>query len=258
MSGGAAQAGGAGGRRVLLLGGSSEIGLAIVGELQRRSPREIALLGRDQSALERASADLLRAGCERVLTFQLEALQTERHAEVLERAVGELGGADIVIVAVGVLGEPGGLPADVDGAVEVLRVNTVAAGSLLLRSAEQLRARGGGALVALSSVAGERPRPANFVYGASKAGFDALARGLGDALHDEGVRVLVVRPGFVRTRMTRGMKQAPLSVDAGAVARATLSGLEGSAQVIWVPAALRWLMLMIRLLPRQLFRRIRQ
>jgi len=246
------------GRRVILLGGSSEIGLAIVAELQRRSPREVALLGRDAAALDAAEARLRAAGCERVLTTALDALQSQQHADALDRAMSELGGADIVIVAVGVLGESGGMPADVDAAVEVLRVNTVGAGSLLLHAAERLRARGGGALVALSSVAAERPRPANFVYGASKAGFDALARGLGDALHDDGVQVLVVRPGFVRTRMTRGMQPAPLAVDPEAVARATVEGLRRGAQVIWVPAALRWLMLVIRLLPRQLFRRIRQ
>jgi decaprenylphospho-beta-D-erythro-pentofuranosid-2-ulose 2-reductase len=196
-------------------------------------------------------------GSERVLTRQLDALDGERQAEALDGAIQELGGADIVIVAVGVLGESGGMPDDVDGAVEVLRVNTVGAGALLLRAAQRLRGSGG-SLVALSSVAAERPRPANFVYGASKAGFDALARGLGDALHAEGVRVLVVRPGFVRTRMTRDMQAAPLAVDPEAVARATVAGLEGGAQVVWVPAVLRWLMLMIRLLPRQLFRRIKQ
>jgi decaprenylphospho-beta-D-erythro-pentofuranosid-2-ulose 2-reductase len=246
------------GRRVILLGGSSEIGLAIVGELQRRSPREVVLVGRSSASLESAAAQLSAQGCERVVSLELDALSTDSHAEALDRAFEEFGGADIVVVAVGVLGEAGGMPADVDGAVELLRVNTVGAGSLLLGAAERLRARGGGALVALSSVAAERPRPANFVYGASKAGLDALARGLGDALYDDGVQVLVVRPGFVRTRMTEGMQPAPLAVDAGAVARATVAGLERGAQVVWVPAALRWLMLVIRLLPRQIFRRIRQ
>jgi decaprenylphospho-beta-D-erythro-pentofuranosid-2-ulose 2-reductase len=258
VSSGAPRDRGVAGRRVVLLGGASEIGLATVAELQRRAPRDVVLAGRDEAALEAAAAQLRAAGCERVVAVALDALQTERHGEALDNAFAQLGGADIVIVAVGVLGEPGGMPADVERAVDVLRVNTVGAGSLLLHAAERLRAAGGGALVALSSVAAERPRPANFVYGASKSGLDALARGLGDALHDDGLQVLVVRPGFVRTRMTAGMAPAPLAVDPDDVARATVTGLERGAQVVWVPAVLRWLMLVIRLLPRQLFRRIKQ
>ncbi len=100
----------------------------------------------------------------------------------------------------------------------MLQVNLVGAGSLLIHSARRLRAQGAGTLVVLSSVAGERPRAANVVYGASKAGLDALAQGLGDALHDDGVRVLVVRAGFVRTRMTQGLKPAPLSTAPRALA----------------------------------------
>jgi decaprenylphospho-beta-D-erythro-pentofuranosid-2-ulose 2-reductase len=253
------------GRRVVLVGGSSEIGLAIVAELQRHAPREVALVGREGASLDAAAAKLRAAGCASVTTVEVDALDTDRHGQALDRALAALGGADIVIVAVGVLGEPAGgadggtgVSDDADAAVEVLRVNTVGAGSLLLRAAERLRAQGGGVLVALSSVAAERPRPANYVYGASKAGLDALARGLGDALYDEGVQVLVVRPGFVRTRMTRGLPAAPLAVEPDAVARATVAGLRSGAQVVWVPAVLRWLMLVIRLLPRQLFRRIRQ
>ena len=246
------------GRRVLVLGGTSEIGLAIVAELQARSPREVALLGRDPGALDEAAERLRAAGVQRAITFELDALASDRHGEVLERAIGELGGADIVVVAVGQLGERGGLPSDIAAAVELLEVNLVGAGSLLMHSARRMRDGGGGAIVVLSSVAAERPRRANAVYGASKAGLDALARGLGDDLQDEGVRVLVVRPGFVHTRMTRGLAPAPLATTPDAVARAVLDGLDGGAQTIWVPRPLRWLMLIMRYLPRPIFRRMRQ
>jgi decaprenylphospho-beta-D-erythro-pentofuranosid-2-ulose 2-reductase len=249
---------GSAGRRVILLGGTSEIGLAIVRELQSRAPREAVLVGRDAAALERAAEGLREAGCAAASTLQLDALELERHGEVLEEAFARLGGADVVILAVGVLGERGGLPADVAGAVEVLQANVVGAGSLLMHAAGRLRDGGGGALVVLSSVAAERPRRANAVYGASKAGIDALARGLGDALREEGVRMLLVRPGFVRTRMTRGLEPAPLSTDAPTVARIVVDGLDAGAQVVWAPRALRWLMLVMRMLPGPLFRRIRQ
>ncbi|HEY2201855.1 MAG TPA: SDR family NAD(P)-dependent oxidoreductase [Solirubrobacteraceae bacterium] len=246
------------GRRVMVLGGTSEIALAIVRELQSQAPREIALLGRNREGLARAAAELGEAGCQRVITFELDALASDRHAETLERAFAQLGGADIVVLAVGLLGERGGLPSDIAAAVEILQVNAVGAGSLLMHCARALRDGGGGAIVVLSSVAAERPRRANAVYGASKAGLDALARGLGDDLQDAGVRVLVVRPGFVHTRMTQGLAPAPLASTPELVARAVRKGLDGGSQTIWVPGALRWLMLVMRNLPRPLFRRMRQ
>jgi decaprenylphospho-beta-D-erythro-pentofuranosid-2-ulose 2-reductase len=247
------------GRRVLLIGGTSEIGLAIVEELQRHAPREVALLGRDGAGLEVAAASLReRAGVHRALEIPLEATRTGEHEAALERAVGELGGADIAVLAVGVLGERGALPDDLDAAVTSLEVNAVGAGSLLLRTARLLRDRGGGTIVVLSSVAAERPRRANAVYGAGKAALDALARGLGDELQDEGVRVLVARPGFVRTRMTRGLDPAPLACGPEDVAVAVYQALDGRVQTIWIPGPLRLMMLVLKLLPRSLFRRIRQ
>jgi decaprenylphospho-beta-D-erythro-pentofuranosid-2-ulose 2-reductase len=250
--------GGSTGRRVIVLGGTSEIGLAIVRELQKGAPREVALVGRDGGALEGAAEELRAAGCPRAITLELDALQTDRHAQVIGEAFDQLGGADIVILAVGVLGERGGLPADIDAAVEVLQTNLVGAGSLLMHAARRLRDGGGGALVVLSSVAGERARRGNVVYGASKAGLDALAQGLGDALHGDGVQVLVVRPGFVHTRMTRGLAPAPLSSSPQAVARVVLRGLDRGAPTVWAPSSLRWLMVLLRMLPRPLFRRIEQ
>ena len=110
----------------------------------------------------------------------------------------------------------------------------------------------------LSSVAGERARAANVVYGASKAGLDALAQGLGDALHDQGVRVLVVRPGFVHTRMTRGLQPAPLSTTPQALAHVVVNGLDHHSHTVWAPSPIRWLMIALRMLPRPLFRRLKQ
>src|SRR6202035_86017 len=194
----------------------------------------------------------------RVGTVQLDALALDGHGAALDGAFGELGGADIVILAVGVLGARGGLPDDVAAASEVLQVNVVGAGSLLMHAARRLRDGGGGSLVVLSSVAAERPRRANAVYGASKAGLDALAQGLGDDLHDDGVRLLVVRPGFVHTRMTRGLDAAPLASTPEAVAATVLKGLDSGAHTIWAPRQLRLLMLVMKLIPRPLFRRIKR
>ncbi len=246
------------GRHVILLGGTSDIGLAIVAELQMTGPREVALVGRDRAALEAAAESLRAAGCERVISVELDAMELDRQRETIDRTITELGGADIVIVAVGALGARGGLPEDVALAIEVMQVNFVGAGSLLINSAAALRERKSGTLVVLSSVAAERPRRSNAVYGAAKAGLDALAQGIADDLHDEGVRVLVVRPGFVHTRMTAGLKPAPLASTPQAVAGRVLDGLDSGADTVWAPRPLRVLMLILRMIPRSLFRRIEQ
>jgi decaprenylphospho-beta-D-erythro-pentofuranosid-2-ulose 2-reductase len=245
--------------RVLVLGGTSEIAGAIVEELARRRAGrcEVVLTGRDRAGLDRAAERLRRAGCEHVRAFALDALHREQHEAILARAFAQLGGVDVAILALGQLGERGGLPTDISAALEVLDVNVVGAGSLLLHSAKLMRERGErGTLVVLSSVAAQRARAGNVVYGASKAGLDALAQGLADALHGSNVRMLVVRPGFVRTRMTRGLPVPPLASTPQAVARATVAGLERGAQTVWAPGTMRWVMLALRMLPRSLFRRL--
>jgi decaprenylphospho-beta-D-erythro-pentofuranosid-2-ulose 2-reductase len=244
------------GRRVLVLGGSSELAVAIVRELQARAPREAMLLGRDPGRLEAAAAELRAAGCERVLTGALDALDIDGHERALAATFERLGGADLVILAAGVLGERGGLPRDMADAIEVLSVNVLGCGSLLLRCAERLRAQGGGALVVLSSAAAERPRRSNAVYGASKAGLDALAQGIGDAVREDGVHVLVARPGFVPTKMTRGLRPMPFATTPQAVARAVVDGLERGAHTVWAPRVLRFVMGAMRLVPRPIFRRL--
>src|SRR5258708_4726302 len=212
-------------RRVLVIGGSSEIATAIAFELVGEGAREIVLAGRDAAALGRAGATLLAAGAERVETVMVDAARTFGHAAALRSAAEILGGIDVAILAIGVLGERGGLPDDIPAAIEVLRVNTVGAGSPLMATARLLRQQRSGTLVVLSSVASERPRAANAVYRASKAGLDALAQALDDQLSAEGGHVRVVRPGFGRTRVTAGLPEAPLATTSQAAAQATLRGV---------------------------------
>ncbi|HWX75017.1 MAG TPA: SDR family NAD(P)-dependent oxidoreductase [Solirubrobacteraceae bacterium] len=249
---------GADGRRVLVAGGTSEIALAILGALQARAEREVALLGRDREALERAGERLREQGVARALTVPIEAAELSTHGAAVRQASEQLGGADLAILAVGALEPAGGATDDVEAALRVLQVNLLGAGSLLMHLADALRASGGGTLVVLSSVAAERPRRANPVYGASKAGLDALAQGMGDVLRDHGVHVLVVRPGFVRTRMTEGLDPAPFATSAEAVAAVVVRGLARDAHTVWAPPALRWVMLAVRLLPRSLLRRVKR
>ena len=242
--------------RVLVIGGSSEIGAAISSELAREGVSDAVLAGRDAKALDGAAAELRAAGAAHVETVPLDALDTAGHRAALERAFELLGEVDVAILAVGVLGDRGGLPDDIPAAVDVLRVNTVGAGSLLMETARLMRAQGRGTIVVLSSVAAELPRASNAVYCASKAGLDALARALDDELRSEGVRVMLVRPGFVRTRMTAGLPEPPLATSAAVVARETRRGLQRRARTVWAPSGLRWVAAALRMLPRSIFRRL--
>ncbi len=243
-------------REVLLIGGSSEIALAIARRLAADGPVRPYLLGRDRGRLEESLAMLHRVGCAGGALELLDADDLDTHGPVIARAFADSGGFDLAVLAIGVLGAQEGLDADPDVAAEVMRVNFVGCGSLLLHCLRRMRGQGRGTVVVLSTVAAERARAGNAIYGAAKAGLDALAQGLGDAGAGSGVRVLVVRPGFVRTRMTHGLPAAPLATTADEVADATVRALSGRAHTIWVPGRLRPIFIVLRHLPRRLYQRL--
>jgi short-subunit dehydrogenase len=241
---------------LLLLGGSSEIGLAIARRLAASGPVRPFLVGRDPQRLAQAQTLLESAGCVDGESSILEADDLTSHAATIADAFERAGGFDVVVLAIGVLGGQAGLDADIGESLRVMRVNFLDCGSLLLHTLRRLRAQGRGTLVVLSTVAAERPRASNPIYGAAKAGLDALAQGLADATAGTGVRVLVVRPGFVTTRMTEGLKPAPFAASAEEVADATVQALSRRAHTVWVPNRLRAIFVGLRHLPRALYRRL--
>ncbi len=239
---------------LLLLGGTSEIGLAIAERYARRRPLRVVLAARPSPRLE-AAAETLRAAGATVSTLEFEATGFDGHPAVLDKAFAD-GDIDVAVVAFGLLGDAEQAWQDHARAVELAQVNYTAAVSVGVALAERMRRQGHGRIVALSSVAGERVRRANFVYGSTKAGMDGFYLGLGEALRDEGVTVTVVRPGFVRTRMTDGMKPAPLSVGPGDVADVVVAAVAARKELVWAPAPLRVLMSVLRHIPRAIFRRL--
>jgi decaprenylphospho-beta-D-erythro-pentofuranosid-2-ulose 2-reductase len=243
-------------RRVLLVGGSSEIAIAIASRLASDGQVRPYLLGRDHDRLAAAAAALERAGCSPPEFALLEDEDDAGRQPAIARAFEHPGDVEVVVIAIGVLGAQQGLDADPSNAAEVMRVNFVLSGTLLIDCLRWLRAQGSGTVVVLSSVAAERPRAGNAIYGAAKAGLDALAQGLADANALSDVRVLVVRPGFVRTRMTAGLPTAPFATTPQAVADATVRALSGRAHTIWVPGRLRWVFALLRHLPRPIYRRL--
>ncbi|MEU9389183.1 decaprenylphospho-beta-D-erythro-pentofuranosid-2-ulose 2-reductase [Streptomyces sp. NPDC048324] len=239
---------------LLVLGGTSEIALATARRLIARRTRVVWLAGRPSPALETAAAELRALGTE-VHTVAFDALDPGAHEEVLGKVFAE-GDVDMVLLAFGVLGDQAGDEREPAAAVRVVQTNYTGAVSAGLVAARALQAQGHGSLVVLSSVAGERARRSNFIYGSSKAGLDAFAQGLGDALHGTGVHVMVVRPGFVRSKMTEGLPETPLATTPESVATAVELGLRRRSETVWVPGALRVVMSALRHVPRGLFRRL--
>lgn len=242
---------------VLLLGGDSDIGVAIARRLVRGGARDVLLAGRNHERLMARATTLKTAGAERVETAFFDADEVEGHERFFEDVFTRFGRFDVVVVAFGVLGDQEAAQRDPATAVAMIRTNSLGTASALVHAGERLRSQGQGTLVLLSSVAAQRPRRSNFVYGSAKAGVDALAEGMAFVLRDEGVQVLTVRPGFVTTKMTEGMRKAPFTTTPGKVAKATVEAIASGKELIWAPGILRYVMWMMRFVPRPVFRRLR-
>ena len=186
--------------------------------------------------------------------IDFDALDTPSHGKVIGDVFDGPTDIDLVLLAFGVLGDQASFDADPEAAAEAARINYVGAVSCGLVVADRLRTQGHGTLVVLSSVAAERARRSNYVYGSTKAGLDAFAQGLGDALIGSGARVMVVRPGFVHTRMTAGMDAQPFSTTPDVVAAQITKGLERGSDTVWAPPIVRWMFVVLRHLPRRLWR----
>jgi decaprenylphospho-beta-D-erythro-pentofuranosid-2-ulose 2-reductase len=243
---------------LLLFGGSSDIGAAIAERFVDDGCRSVVLAGRRPEAMEPVAAKLKAAGAEVAITAW-DALDTSSHADAVKAAWDAVAGqadVDCVVMAAGVLGDQAQFEANPDSAAEALTANYTGPVTTLLHVAQRFREQGHGTIVVLSSVAGERPRKSNFVYGSTKSGLDAFSQGLADSLVGTGVRVLVVRPGFVHTSMTEGKEAAPLATTPDKVAEAVASGLASGKEVIWVPNKFRPLMTVFRHLPRPIWRKV--
>jgi decaprenylphospho-beta-D-erythro-pentofuranosid-2-ulose 2-reductase len=239
---------------LLLLGGTSDIALAIARRYASHPGLRVVLAARPTPRRTAAVGELRGLGCT-VSEVDLEARDPASHAGTIDAAFAG-GDIDIAVVAFGLLGDPEQAWTDPDAALELVEVNYTAPVHLGVLLAARMREQAHGVIVALSSVAGERVRRSNFVYGSTKAGLDGFYLGLGEALRDSGVSVLVVRPGFVTSKMTKGLKSAPLSVSPEQVADAVEDAVRHRRQLIWVPGAMRVVMSGLRHVPRPVFRKL--
>jgi decaprenylphospho-beta-D-erythro-pentofuranosid-2-ulose 2-reductase len=239
---------------LLVLGGSSDIGAAIAERLVPAGCRTVVLAGRRPEAMAPVAERLRALGADVEVTTW-DAADVAGHADAVKAAFESAGGdVDCVVLAAGVLGDQEHLAADPTAAAELVTTNYTGPVSTLLHVARRLREQGHGRIVVLSSVAGERVRRANFVYGSSKAGLDGFCQGLGDDLAGSGVGVTVVRPGFVHSSMTEGREAPPLATTPAAVADAVADALRSGREVVWVPSTFRYVMAAFRHLPRPVWR----
>lgn len=240
---------------VLVLGGGSDLALATVRKLIADRCRTVVLAGRDPAKLEEPALELRGLGAEaHIVAF--DALDPASHEAIIDSVFDAHPDLDAVLLAFGVLGDQAAFDTDPAAAAEAVTANYTGAVSAGLAVAKRLRAQGHGTLVVLSSVAGERVRAENFVYGSSKAGLDGFAQGLGDSLEGSGANVLVVRPGFVHTKMTEGRAKAPFSTTPDVVADAIVDGLRKGRRTVWAPAQLRYVFSILRHLPGPVWRRV--
>ena len=239
---------------LLLVGGTSDIAVATARRYLAERPLRVVVAARDTPRRTAVAEELAAAGAD-VAVVDFDADDPAAPARmVAEAAAG--GDIDVAVVAFGRLGDADRLRTDAEAVAELGKVNYVVPAVVGTELANHMREQGHGVIVALSSVAGERARASNFVYGSTKAGMDAFFSGLADSLVGSGVSVLVVRPGFVRTKMTAHLPDVPLSTTPEAVAEAIVDGVRRGRHTVWVPGLMRWVMSGVRHTPRAIFRKL--
>ncbi len=240
---------------VLIFGGRSEIGTELAALLAPGATVVLAARGADR--LTEQVSMLTAAGAAAVHTREFDADDLASHGPLIASIVAEHGPIGTAVLAFGILGDQQRAEADAAHAVAIVHTDYVAQVSLLTHLATAMRSARRGSLVVFSSAASAvRVRRANYVYGSAKAGLDGFAGGLADALHGTGARLLIARPGFVVGRMTRGMAPAPLSSTPQQVAAATARALARGRRTVWIPRRVQALVVLTRLLPQFVWRRM--
>lgn len=238
---------------VALIGATSEIGQSILQAMPHENLDTCFLVARDPQSAAESIKQFLPSRI-KLVNIDFEAEQTQSHRDIVDRLFLE-GDLDIAIIAAGVLGNDPNRD-EAANALEVMQVNYVASAHLLLLIAEKMKMQGHGQIEIISSFAQTRPRIDNFVYGSSKAGLDFMARGLNEQLKDTGVSIHILRPGFVRTRMTRMMTEAPFTINKDAVGKIAVKLLKDGEPIGYAPPILKWVALIFKVLPANVFRKL--
>lgn len=243
-------------QRLVVLGGSSDIARAIAVRLCRERARTVVLAGRNETLLADA-ATVVDAGATSVPVVRFDATEPSSAKATVDACLAAAGGpVDLVVVAVGALGDQSLDEDDADRTLAVVHATYTWPVAALSALRGPLVAQGTGRVLVLSSVAGVRVRRANYLYGGAKAGLDGTCIGIAESLRGTGVSLQILRPGFVRSKMTAGRPDAPFAIDVDAVADVAIAGLSRGDQVLWAPWFLRYVFFVLGLVPQSLWRRL--
>ena len=242
-------------KNILIIGATSAIAEATA-RLFARQGHRLYLLGRNQRRLSAIAKDLKVRGAASVDCQPFEAGRVQEHKRLIDAAFAAMKTIDITLIAQGALPAQAACEADFAKTLAVLEANGISALSLLTHLANRLEAQGSGALAVITSVAGERGRQSNYIYGAAKGLVSIYLQGLRARLHGAGVQVLDARPGLVDTPMTAAFPKGLLWASPEQVARGLVAALRRRRALAYLPGYWRWIMLIIRLMPEALLRRL--
>jgi short-subunit dehydrogenase len=243
-------------RKILIVGATSAIAEATA-RLFAADGDELCLAGRNEARLAASAADLRVRGAAQVETIALDANDLARHDRAVTTAAETMGGLDIVLIAHGKLPDQKACEASVEATSEALMTNATSVIALLTIVANRFEQQRAGTIAVISSVAGDRGRQSNYVYGTAKAAVSIFAQGLRNRLARTGVKVVTIKPGFVDTPMTAELKKGPLWATPEAVGRRIYRAIVKGEDVVYTPWFWRWVMLVIRAMPESIFKRAR-
>jgi decaprenylphospho-beta-D-erythro-pentofuranosid-2-ulose 2-reductase len=242
-------------KRILVLGATSGIAEACCRIWAARGD-SLFLVARNADKLSAVAADMPTRGAAYVDSSVANLDDTSTHPELLAHAINSLAGLDVAFLALGVLGDQSKAERSFSHAEEILQTNFSSPVSLLTWLANYCSQRHSGTLAVLSSVAGDRGRKSNYVYGSSKAGLSAFLAGLRNRIDRDGVRVMTIKPGPVKTAMTEGMKGNEKFADVEKVAAAIVKAIDKGQDVLYVPGIWRIIMTVIRVIPERIFKKL--
>jgi len=243
-------------KKILIVGANSAIAVATARIFAARGDA-LFLVGRNAAALEAAAQDLRVRGAKEVGTEVMDANDYNAHEPMLTHAEQRLGGLDTVLMAHGTLGDQKACESSVEMTLRELSTNGISVVALLTVIAARFEARRAGTIAVISSVAGDRGRQSNYVYGSAKALVSAFTSGLRQRLYRSGVAVVTIKPGFVDTPMTAAFPKGPLWARPEQVAAGIVRGIDRSAAVVYLPGFWWLIMFIIRSVPETIFRRLK-
>lgn len=242
-------------RKILIVGATSAIAEATA-RIWAQHGDHLFLVARNREKLEAVAADLQVRGCQKIITYVMDANNFDAHTPMLDAAEQAMNGLDTVLIAHGTLSDQSACQQSVEVTMQEILTNALSVIALLTHIANRFEQQKNGTIAVISSVAGDRGRQSNYVYGSTKAMVTVFTSGLRQRLYKAGVSVVTIKPGFIDTPMTVDLKKGPLWVSPEAIARGIHAAIEKRCDVIYTPWFWLGIMTVIKLMPEKIFKKI--